>query len=253
MDAISQTTLSTAFSWMKNIDFHWYFTEVYSQRSHWQYTNVGSDNGLAPTRRQAIIWTNDGLIYWCIYSASLGLNELGAPVHRGVVCFSFSNTDVPKKPLWWDPLHTDGLAPLGRTSTGKWCLIYTRACELCGFKPGDPVFHSWALFSGKDFATAKLRHKAHKSSVFINVPHMLCHMSNLFMTARVLIQKSSWQAVSYKRTDCVSLFQISCFIYYDRSLWNVFAIIWPNKDCRVYAYYEVEFAVPDICLNLLIY
>ena len=25
--------------------------------------------------RQAIIWTNDGLVYWCIY-ASLGLNEL---------------------------------------------------------------------------------------------------------------------------------------------------------------------------------
>ena len=24
---------------------------------------------------QAIIWTNDGIVYWCIY-ASLGLNEL---------------------------------------------------------------------------------------------------------------------------------------------------------------------------------
>ena len=30
---------------------------------------------LAPTRRQAIIWTNDGLVYWRIY-APLGLNEL---------------------------------------------------------------------------------------------------------------------------------------------------------------------------------
>ena len=36
---------------------------------------IGLDNGLAPNRRQAIIWTNDGLDYWCIY-ASLGLNEL---------------------------------------------------------------------------------------------------------------------------------------------------------------------------------
>ena len=36
-----------------------------------------SDNGLALTRRQATIWTNDGwwLVHWCIY-ASLGLNEL---------------------------------------------------------------------------------------------------------------------------------------------------------------------------------
>ena len=25
-----------------------------------QYSSIGSDNGLAPTRRQAIIWTNDG-------------------------------------------------------------------------------------------------------------------------------------------------------------------------------------------------
>ena len=29
--------------------------------------------GLAPTRRQAIIWTKYGLVYWRIY-ASLGLN-----------------------------------------------------------------------------------------------------------------------------------------------------------------------------------
>ena len=37
-------------------------------------TNVLINNGLVPTRRQAIIWTNDVLAYWRIY-ASLGLNE----------------------------------------------------------------------------------------------------------------------------------------------------------------------------------
>ena len=26
----------------------------------WQYSNIGSDNGLAPTRRRAIILNNDG-------------------------------------------------------------------------------------------------------------------------------------------------------------------------------------------------
>ena len=36
---------------------------------------IGTDNGFVPVRQQAIIWTNDGLVYWCIY-ASLGLNEL---------------------------------------------------------------------------------------------------------------------------------------------------------------------------------
>ena len=40
-----------------------------------QYSSIGSDNGLAPSRRQAIIWTNDGLVYWHIY-ASLYLNQL---------------------------------------------------------------------------------------------------------------------------------------------------------------------------------
>ena len=29
-----------------------------------QIDNIGSDKGLAPSRRQAIIWSNDGLVYW---------------------------------------------------------------------------------------------------------------------------------------------------------------------------------------------
>ena len=35
-------------------------TEICSQGSNEQYSNIGSDNGLAPARRQAIILTNDG-------------------------------------------------------------------------------------------------------------------------------------------------------------------------------------------------
>ena len=31
--------------------------------------STGSDNGLAPKRRQAIIWTNADLIHWRIYAA----------------------------------------------------------------------------------------------------------------------------------------------------------------------------------------
>ena len=37
--------------------------------------NFGSDNSLEPNRRQANIWTNDGLGWWRIY-APLSLNEL---------------------------------------------------------------------------------------------------------------------------------------------------------------------------------
>ena len=40
--------------------FRLYFIEVCSLVWNWQYPNIGSDNGLAPTKRQAIIWTNDG-------------------------------------------------------------------------------------------------------------------------------------------------------------------------------------------------
>ena len=43
--------------------------------SNWQLTIIGSDNGLSPNRQQAIIWTNEGLVYWPMY-VSLGLNEL---------------------------------------------------------------------------------------------------------------------------------------------------------------------------------
>ena len=40
-----------------------------------QYISIGSNKGLSPVRRQAIIWTNGGLVYWGIYM-SLDLNEL---------------------------------------------------------------------------------------------------------------------------------------------------------------------------------
>ena len=56
----------------KCIDFNQNFTEVYSQWSSWQYSSTGSDNDLALTRRQAIIWTNADPIHWRIYAALEG-------------------------------------------------------------------------------------------------------------------------------------------------------------------------------------
>ena len=41
----------------------------------WQWPSTDLDDGLAPSRRQAIIWTNAGLIQWRIYVA-LGGYEL---------------------------------------------------------------------------------------------------------------------------------------------------------------------------------
>ena len=53
------------FSWMKIHAFHWY---LFSQRSNYQYSIIGSDNGLVPVRRQAIIWTNDVIASRRIYA-----------------------------------------------------------------------------------------------------------------------------------------------------------------------------------------
>ena len=75
MAAISQPTYSSAFPWMKNFEFDINFTEICFLGSNWQYGSIGYENGPAMNRRQAIVWTNIVMFYWCIY-ASLGLNEL---------------------------------------------------------------------------------------------------------------------------------------------------------------------------------
>ena len=43
--------------------------------SNEQYSSIGSDNGLAPTRQQAIIWANDGYFTDTYMSLSL-INKL---------------------------------------------------------------------------------------------------------------------------------------------------------------------------------
>ena len=60
MAAILLTIVSNAFPWRKIFEFRLKFHWSLSQWSNWQNASTGSDNGLAPDRRQAIIWTNDG-------------------------------------------------------------------------------------------------------------------------------------------------------------------------------------------------
>ena len=59
MAAISQTAFSKAFSWMKLYEFFNISLKFVPEGQIKQYSSIGSDNGLAPTRRQAVIWTND--------------------------------------------------------------------------------------------------------------------------------------------------------------------------------------------------
>ena len=54
MDDTFQTTFSNVFSLMRIADFFKDVIEICFQGSNQQYSNIGSDNGLAPVRRQAI-------------------------------------------------------------------------------------------------------------------------------------------------------------------------------------------------------
>ena len=70
---------------IKNIDE--YFIEVCSFWSNWQYSSIGSDNCLALTRRQAIIWTNDDKFidaYMC-HPASVGKHNITLHKNQGPV------------------------------------------------------------------------------------------------------------------------------------------------------------------------
>ena len=75
MAAISQTTLSDAFSWMQTYEFrlrlHWILFRGVELTifQHWFRWWLGTE------RRQVIIWTNVDPIHWCKYAA-LGGDEL---------------------------------------------------------------------------------------------------------------------------------------------------------------------------------
>ena len=84
-----------------------------------QVTNssTGSDNSLVPTKRQAIIRTNDGLLCWRIY-ASLGLSELiletGVNIFRPELNEQKALTNVfIKQPLYayWPNINDPNLSP----------------------------------------------------------------------------------------------------------------------------------------------
>ena len=66
---------------------------------------IGSDNGLALIRRQALIWTDKGLGYQCIY-AWLCLNELSQVKKRQSESYKFKN--LPKFQMFefWNKIYT---------------------------------------------------------------------------------------------------------------------------------------------------
>ena len=61
MNAISPTTFSSAFFFNENVWIPIKISLKFVPKGQInKNSSIGSDNGLAPSRRQAIIWTNDG-------------------------------------------------------------------------------------------------------------------------------------------------------------------------------------------------
>ena len=111
MAAISRMiNIQMHFNEWKVLYFYLNFTEVCSQGNNWLYFRIGSHNGLAPDRGQAIIWTNADPINLRIY-AVLGVDELRSVMSRpcqGHTWLTFHNGDlstfvIERSIFWWSP------------------------------------------------------------------------------------------------------------------------------------------------------
>ena len=89
-------------------------------------TIIGSDNGLSPGRRQAIIWTNAGILL----IGPLGTNFIEILI--GIQTFSFKKMHLKMSSAKWHPFCLGLNALRARTSTGV-------TGPLCGECPG----HRW--------------------------------------------------------------------------------------------------------------
>ena len=96
MAAVLKTTFQTNFLVIVGV----FFTERCYMGFSYQNASIGSDNGLVPHRQEAINWTNDGLVYWCVY-ALLCLDELWSSTFVTVmVCPIFYHIRPQNHMIW---------------------------------------------------------------------------------------------------------------------------------------------------------
>ena len=77
-------------------------------------------NGLAPTRRQPIVWTNVGIVYWRLY-ASLGPDELVC-MHDDVIKWK----QFPRNWPFVRGIHRSRWIPHTKASDPElWCLLWS--------------------------------------------------------------------------------------------------------------------------------
>ena len=120
----------TYWGWEKWSPFCWRNTQMYFIKwkwFDWQWIRIGLDNGLAPKRRQAIIWNRDGLVYRNIY-ASLSFSEIKFTMqafHFEYGIRSYSMDIVLLIEVEW-LIHASVILP---------SLVKIMACCLVGAKP----------------------------------------------------------------------------------------------------------------------
>ena len=101
----THTPQNMHFSRCKKFEDLWYL-ECYDILTHWgrvthicvsKLTTIGSDNGLSPERRQAIIWTNAGILL--IGTLGTNFSEIVSAIHT----FSFMKMHLKMSCGTWRP------------------------------------------------------------------------------------------------------------------------------------------------------
>ena len=105
---------------------------------------IGSDNGLSPSRRQAIIWTNAGILL--IGTLATNFSEISIEIYT----FSFKKMHLNMSSGKWRPCCV-GLNVL-RSHRGSYLLLYYHRCVLWSedtlqwrHKSGIGVSNYWQL------------------------------------------------------------------------------------------------------------
>ena len=95
--------------------FYSILTELSSQGSNQQYSSNSADKSLVSNRRQAVIWTNHGLVY-CPIHASLGSDEYIYPL--------FFKLFIP----WWNYVTVYSASQEACTWFAAWTALYIIFC-----------------------------------------------------------------------------------------------------------------------------
>ena len=149
MAAIPHMTFSNAFSCMKIVVFRFtFYFKLFPgvQLTHWgrvthkcvgNLTIIGSDNGLSPGRRQAIISTNVGIL--SIGPLGTNFSEMLIEIHT----FSFKKIQFKMSSEKWRPFCV-GLNVLTLSHWWRQCLSTEQAIRHYGIK-GPVSYSAWIL------------------------------------------------------------------------------------------------------------